>query len=133
MVLVVSRALLVYGERHQPVRTFGGHDPDSPVAGYYRMRLRSGGIYVGIRIWYGPPLDPVDGTELDRSYRWQATANGQEIPMDRVWPKCADDGIDKAEHDYLKATQAWAQQHAPDSPQANPTQRINPLTAPTPF
>lgn len=129
----VARARLSYTERKPPTRQFAGHDPDQPVAGFYRMRLRTGGVFVGIRIWYGAPLDPIDGTELDRSHRWQARANGEDIAFDRAWPKCVADPIDQAEHDYLAASQAWGREHAPHSPQANPTQRINPLTAPTPF
>lgn len=129
----MSRAPLVYGIRQSVARTFDGHDADQPVAGHYRMRLRSGGVFVGIRIWYGAPLDPVTGEELDRSPRWQATANGKPIDLDRAWPRCADSPITEDEHDYLAALQAWGQQHAPNSPHANPTQRINPLTAPTPF
>jgi hypothetical protein len=132
-VVVVSRQPLIYSLRHQAARAFLGHDPDTPVAGYYRMRLRSGGVFVGIRIWYGAPLDPVTGEEMDRSHRWQATANGEPIDLERAWPKCAADPITESEHDYLAAMQAWGRENAPDSPHANPRQRINPLTAPTPF
>lgn len=110
-----------------------GFDPDLPVAGYYRMRLRSGAAFCGIRIWHGAPLDPVTGEELDRSHRWQAQANGEPIDLARVWPKCAADPVDEAEYQYLTSVQAWAKENAPDSPQANPMRRINPLTAPTPF
>ena len=46
---------------------------DTPIPGFYRMRLRSGGQPVGVRVWFGPPADPVTGEELDRSWRWQAT------------------------------------------------------------
>ena len=131
----MSRVAIDYTAPRQTLGLrFSGHNPDAPVAaGYYRMRLRSGGVFVGIRIWHGAPLDPIDGTELDRSHRWQATANNEMIPLDRAWPKCADEPISRAEHDYLAATQAWGRQYAPTSPQANPMQRINPLTAPTPF
>jgi hypothetical protein len=129
----VSRALLIYGERHAPARSFAGYDPDAPIAGFYRMRLRSGAVYVGVRVWFGAPLDPVTGEEMDRSHRWQATVNGETIDLGRVWPKCAADPIGQAEHDHLASLHAWGRQHAPDSPQANPMQRINPLTAPTPF
>lgn len=110
-----------------------GFDPDHPVAGYYRMRLRSGGIQVGVRIWHGAPLDPVTGEELDRSHRWQAVANEAPIDLTRVWPKCAASPVDAAEYEYLASVQSWAKQHAPNSPQANPHRKINPLTAPTPF
>lgn len=110
-----------------------GFDPDTPTAGYYRTRLRSGAVWVGVRIWHGAPLDPVTGEEMDRSHRWQAHVNGTYHDLERVWPRCADEPIDAAEYHYLCNVQAWAKERAPDSPQANPMRRINPLTAPTPF
>lgn len=110
-----------------------GFDPDTPIAGYYRMRLRSGGALCGVRIWHGAPNDPVTGEELDRSHRWQAHVNGGSINLDRVWPKCADEPVDEAEYHYLCTVHEWAKANAPDSPQANPMKRINPLTSPTPF
>lgn len=110
-----------------------GFDPDQPVAGFYRMRMRSGGAFVGVRVWNGAPLDPVTGEELDRSHRWQATVNRNPVNLDRVWPKCAADPVDEAEYQYLCTVHQWAKENAPDSPQANPMRRINPLTAPTPF
>jgi hypothetical protein len=128
----MTRGRLDYSERRAPV-VGQGFDADVPVAGFYRMSLVKGGVKVGIRIWFGPPLDPVDGSELDRSHRWQATANGKYISLERVWPKCADDPVDQAEHDYLAGLQKWGEAHAPTSPQANPNQPVNMLTAPLPF
>lgn len=118
--------------RRAPVQA-EGFDADVPIAGHYRMALVRGGVKVGIRIWFGAPLDPIDGSELDRSHRWQATANGKYIDLQRVWPKCADDPVTEAEHDYLCGLQAWGKAHAPDSAFADPNQRINPLTTPPPF
>lgn len=110
-----------------------GSDPDTPVAGWYKMRLRSNGVYVGIRIWWGQPLDPIDGSVLDRSFRWNATANGGAIDLERVWPRCAGDPTTEAEAAYLATLQAWGEQNAPDSPQANPHKPVDFLTAPLPF
>ncbi|WP_337846786.1 hypothetical protein [Sphingomonas sp.] len=129
----MSRTGLVYSDRAAPTRTFEGFDPDVPVAGFYRHRLVSGGMYVGIRIWFGPPKDPVTGEELDRSPRWQAEANGAYIDLERVWPRCARDPIPKATHDYLAAQQRWGEEHAPDAPQANPHKRVDPLSSPLLF
>ena len=111
----------------------GGFDPDVPVSGHYRMRLRQGAVFSAIRIWHGPPLDPVTGEELDRGHRWQCTINGQLADLERAWPRCAADAISKAEYDYLIGRQAWAQQHAPGSPDADPTKPIDLLSAPLPF
>lgn len=106
------------------------YDAAVPTAGYYRMRLVRGGIFVAVRIWHGPPHDPVTGDEMDRGWRWQATCNGKYIDLDRVWPKCGWEPIDEAEHDYLSRLQSWATKHAPSSPQADPTRRIDLLSAP---
>lgn len=106
---------------------------DEPVPGYYRMRLRKGGMHVAVRIWHGPPNDPVTGEELDRSWRFQAEINGRYAEIDRVWPSCAGEPIDEAEARYLTERQRWGEENAPDSPQANPMKRVNLLTAPLPF
>lgn len=127
----MTRARLDYTQRFD--QRADGFDPDTPVEGYYRMRLKMGGAFVGVHIWYGAPHDPETGEEMDRSWRWQAKANGSAIALDRVWPKCAADQIDQGEYDYLCGVHQWAKRHAPHSPQANPMMRINPLTAPTPF
>lgn len=110
-----------------------GFDPDQPIAGFYRMRLRSGAAYCGIRIWHGAPLDPVTGEELDRSHRWQAQVNGAAIELERVWPKCAASPIDADEYRHLCAVQDWARDHAPTSPLANPHRRADPLSSPILF
>jgi hypothetical protein len=90
-------------------------------------------VLVGVRIWHGPPLDPVTGEELDRSWRWQAQANGELVEFDDVWPGCAGDPITERQYREYAAQQRWAQQHAPDSSFANPRQRHDPLTALLPF
>lgn len=104
-----------------------------PIAGCYRTKLKSGGHPVGVRIWFGPPKDPVTGEVMDRSWRWQAEANGRYIDLERVWPVCAKEPISREEHDYLAGLQSWGEQHAPDSPQANPNKAINLLDAPIPI
>jgi len=130
----MSRAYLDYTERRAPVAASApGFSPDLPIAGLYRMKLVSGGVFVAVRIWFGPPLDPIDGTELDRSPRWQAHANSKPVALDRVWPRCAADPIDAQEYAYLLARKAWGEEHAPGSPQARPDQPINLLNAPFPI
>lgn len=129
----MSRAHIDYNRPAAPARTFSGHNPDVPVPGHYRMRLRSGGAFVGVRIWFGPPLDPVTGDELDRAPRLQSHINGAYADMDRVWPRCAGDPITAAEYDHLCRVQTWAEQHAPDSALADPRKRLDPRTSPMLF
>lgn len=129
----VSRHQIDYTARRALDRTYSGFDPDKPIAGFYRMRLRSGAAPCGIRIWYGPPLDPVTSEELDRSHRWQAQANGEYIDLERVWPQCARERIDQGEYHHLCAVKTWAQENAPKSPLADPRRKADPLDTPILF
>ena len=132
--MTISRAYIDYAKASAaPAGKFVGFDPDRPIAGFYRMRLRSGAAFCGIRIWYGPPHDPVTGEELDRSWRWQAEANGEAIDFDRAWPKCAGSPINAAEYHHLCSVQEWARENAPDSALADPHRRADPLETPLLF
>ena len=133
-VLEQGRTLIRYGAEGAPKgRIFEGFDADTPVEGFYAMSLRSGAVKVGVRIWHGPPADPHTGELMDRHWRWQATANGEYIDLERVWPQCARTPISEAEHSHLCRLQAWGREHDPDGALANPTMPINPLTAPVTF
>lgn len=106
---------------------------DQPVSGYYGVILVRGGPVVGARLWYGLPLDPVTGEELDRSPRWMALRNGHECELEDLWPWCAGKQITKAQYDHLLAVHYWAAEHSPSSPEANPTKAIDPLTCKIPW
>jgi len=127
---VSVRRALTYDAARTATPVSGGIDVSVPVAGFYRTKLRGGGVAVGIRIFFGPPCDPETGEEMDRSHRWQAHCNGQFIEIDRVWPECARQQIDAKEYAYLSRLQAWAKEHAPNSPEADPRKPVNWLTAP---
>ena len=128
----MTRSSTPYAERRE-YRAFEGYDVQEPTAGHYKTRLRTGAHVVGVKIWHGAPLDPVTGEELDRGHRWQALANGAPIEVDRVWPECGRQPITEAEYQYFTGLQAWARQNAPSSPQADPTRKIDLLTAPLPL
>lgn len=108
---------------------------DEPTAGFYAMRMVAGGVLGGIEIWHGPPRDPVTGEIMDRSWRWQATFNGEYIDLDWVWPICAKRPIDRKEYDRLVNQFRWAVQNAPDSAYANPYRKHyhNDAANPLPF
>ena len=129
----MSRQHVNYSERRSSDRAYVGFDADRPVAGFYRMRLRSGAALCGIRIWFGAPLDPVTGDELDRSHRWQAHANGEYIDLERVWPQCAREPIDQDEYRHLCRVQEWAREHVPESALADPRRKADPLSSPILF
>lgn len=128
------RASVPYAEREvRAVHVAGAVDVTKPVEGYFRHKLRSGGVYGGIRIWYGAPLDPVTGEELDRSWRWQAQFNGMLVEFDQVWPVCAGDPISEAEYQTYCTRQRWAEQNAPASAYADPRKRVDLLSTANPL
>jgi hypothetical protein len=127
------RASLSYGARHEPRTGYEGIDPDVPTAGYFRMRLRSGGVFVGVKLWHGLPIDPETLEELDRAPRWNALINGQWANVAEAWPQCAGEPISADEYAYLLARVGWAAEHAPGSPIADPTKRVDPLSSPLLF
>lgn len=128
----MTRAPRTYGDRARH-RAFEGLDVSTPTAGFYRMKLRSGGVYGAVKVWHGPPLDPVTGEELDRSWRWQATYDGQDIDLDRVWPACGREPISEAEYTRLIMQSTWARQNAPDSAYADHGRKIDRLSPDTPL
>jgi hypothetical protein len=97
------------------------------------MRLRSGGVMVGVRVWFGLPLDPETLDELDRAPRWNALINGAWANLDQAWPRCAGEPIDAREYGFLLARVDWAAEHVPDSPIADPTKAVDPLSSPLLF
>lgn len=132
--MTARRKSVPYAEREvRPVHVEGAVDITRPTEGYFRHKLRSGGVYGGIRIWYGAPLDPVTGEELDRSWRWQADFNGEPVEFDQVWPVCAGDPISDDEYRRYIARHEWAKEHAPGSGYADPRKRLDPLSSDNPL
>lgn len=129
----MTRKPLSYADAAQPVRSFEGFDVEKPIEGYYRMKLVSGGVYGVVRVWYGAPLDPITGEEMDRSWRWQAAWNGELIDFERAWPACAKLPATEADYRVAIRRQEWARQHAPTSGYADGRTRHNPLDAPLTF
>lgn len=104
-------------------------DISRPVAGFYRYRLSSGSIAVGVELRFGPPLDPVTGEELDRSWRWLAFVNGEPFgDFDRIWPGCTGAPIGEADYRKHCSQQEWTRQNAPQSAYAEPGRRVDPLS-----
>lgn len=129
----MAREAINYSAPQAGGRVFQGHDADEPVTGFYRMRMRSGGVFVGVSIWHGPPLDPETGDEMDRAPCWNARINGEWANILDVWPRCAGEPIDAREYAFLQSQRDWAVQHLPDSPIADPTKRVDPLHSPLLF
>lgn len=109
------------------------NDAGEPRAGYFKTRLVRGGPKAGVRLFYGPPRDPHTGEEMDRSWRWQAEVNGQREELDRVWPGCMREEIDKTEYNYLSRTQKHALSTDPYNPLASPKKAVDWETASPPL
>ncbi len=106
-----------------------GVDASTPVAGFYKFKPRSDAVYRAVKIHFGPPLDPVTGEVLDRSWRWMANLdNGELIDFDLAWPVCAKAPITESDWQYYCSRSAWAAENAPQSAYANPKRRYDPLS-----
>jgi hypothetical protein len=105
-----------------------------PVAGFYGVRLVRAGYEVPVRLWFGAPV--FDGEEQDRSPRWCVEVAGKTTrddddglpeyldPFD-YWPWCARSPISAAEYAHRLRLMAWAEEHAPNHPAANPRRPID--------
>ena len=117
-----------------PAAYYAGQGISKPTAGYFRHKIRGGSVAVGVRIHFGPPLDPITGEELDRSWRWMADVNGEYFDdFDRCWPGCTGEPITDQEYRRFCTRQEWARKAAPDSSYAQPGRRYDPLSTSTPL
>lgn len=126
-------------------------DPDQSFTGglregfFLKRRDHQQKVPLAIRIFFGPPADPVTGQPLDRSPRWQVEIGGyvmgsENPPRDNgyeikslvgIWPECARHPITADDYRYLCGRQGWARQHDEHDP-FNGHARVNPMTAPIP-
>lgn len=114
----------------QPAAT-ATFDADVPVEGFYRIKLTKGAPDSAVRIWLGAGVDPETEREVEeRPLMWQASINGQRVPLERVWPGCARDPISAEEHDRLKARNDTLDE---ESPFYDARQPVDLSTAPPPF
>ena len=121
------------GSSWQPPVDYGT-PVDQPRAGFFRVKLSSQSIAVAVEVKFGPPIDPVTGEELDRSWRWLAFVNGEPFgDFDQVWPKCAGDPITEAEYQNYCARQLWARENVPDSAYAEPGRKHDLLSTANPL
>jgi len=96
---------------------------DQAVPGHYKVRMVRGGPWVPTLIYIACPIefDVEPWNWLDRAWHLCARRGDQDVPVDWVWPHCADYPIDQAEYLYLLDLGRWAVVHAPDDPIARPT------------
>ncbi len=95
----------------------------------------SAGVTVGLCLEWSSGRDPDTGEALDRSWMWRAFLNGEPVPLEDVHaviqiegrdePYVKGERIDEIEYLRLVEDRAWAREHAPADPAANPRQAIN--------
>lgn len=117
-----------------PGAVAGAVDVSTPTAGFFKLKLSKDTVLRAVEVFYGAPIDPVTGEEMDRSWRWQARLDdGALVDFDRVWPACARDPITEAEFRRCCARVEWARQHAPQSAYAERGVKIDPLSTQSPL
>ena len=122
------------------VREQGG--ADALVEGFYLIqRRRARRVDIPVHIWWGPPLDPDTGEEMDRSPRWQIELAGalfdQPLTFGGItftaisdfWPAVGREPISEVDYRFRVSRAAWAQEHDPDDALGSPGGRINPMSA----
>ncbi len=100
---------------------------------HYAVTLARGAVKVGLCLEFSRPIDPVTGERLDRSPTWKAFRDGHvEDVFDCIIefdpdgePVVKGERITEAEYEYLLQDRAWARQHSPDAPEANPRKRVD--------
>lgn len=108
---------------------------DIPEPGYFLVRLANGAMPMPARIYRPCPLEtePETWQWIDRYSPLQAEIAGEPVPVERIWPMSPSmpgkTMIERArEYSYRMAVKAWAEQHDPTAPEANPRQAIDHLT-----
>ncbi len=117
---------------------------DPLIAGHYLVR-RGGRVDIPVRIWFGPPVDPETGEELDRSPRWQVQVGFDRLEeepvrvggiwiedLTDVWPSCGRFPVDEADYAYRMERATWSAQYDPDDAHAEVGGRIDPMTCTLP-
>lgn len=95
------------------------------------MKLRSRAIEVAARIFWRDHEPGEPENKLERPFL-DAEINGERVPPSQVWERRGR-VITEADYRFLVADRAWAAQHKPTLPEANPREAIDPLVSPIPF
>lgn len=101
-----------------------------PLAGFYKVRMARGGVFVPIHFWHGPSPDPdFPDNQQDRSPRWHCIRRGEEIESAAVifelWTYAAGRPIDEQEYDYMLAVCRHVDTLDANSPHATPRKKID--------
>jgi len=93
--------------------------------GFYKTRLVRGGVFVPVRVAYEGDRDETG--ELIEDERLICEVNGEardEVWARKHWPHFAGNPIPEADYRFMVDKAAWARQHEPDAPEANPYRAV---------
>lgn len=109
-------------------------DITAPQPGFWAMKLAKRGVEVGACIrWEETKHEPGEpANAMERSRFLAAFINGKPVALHEVWHRRGR-AIDVAEYRRLVADRAWARQHAPHLPEAEPSRPVDLETLPLPF
>ena len=91
---------------------------DEPHCGWFRTRLVRDGVPVPAVIWMEQPVDSSGALDGDEYLRCKI--HNKEVDPYKAWTWLCKDPISEATYNYMRDLLAWAAEHAPDSPEANP-------------
>lgn len=124
-------------------RSTGG--PDDLVEGYYLVEFRRARrVNIPVRIWFGAPIDPDTGEEMDRSHRWQIEIAGVAFTepltfggirfnaVTDFWPAIMRSRVDVIEYRVRVERAAWAQEYDLDDALGTPGGKISAMNATLP-
>jgi hypothetical protein len=107
---------------------------DQPQPGYYRTRQVRGGPWMPVVIRFEVSPDPdFPDNPMDRGPVWSCEVGGEYADAFEIWPYVHQEPISKSEFSYMIAANAWADEYAPLSPEANPRATIDHHTIPSIF
>jgi hypothetical protein len=94
-------------------------------AGWYKKTLVKGGPWVAVKVTLEQDIDDETGDLLSPP-TFKAVCNGVEIPLDE-WKFLflVQNPISEEDYEFMVAKAEWAKKHAPDSPEANPKQKVD--------
>lgn len=99
---------------------------DRPACGWWAVRLVSGGPEIAARIFrVHTTFEPGEPQNLMiRSPFLAAEIDGRTVDPEEVWTRRGR-AISPEFYDWLLADRKWARAHAPASPEANPTRKVD--------
>lgn len=102
----------------------------NPQCGWFKAIVRRFSAPVPSRIFMRSEVD--DDGELVNDERLICEIGGEEFDVMEAWPKLCIRPISRSEYAYLMSVRTWAQQSAPDQPQAKTGRKIDWLTVQIP-